>query len=94
MAEYTFRKPYEFEGKTYEKIEFDLDSLKGSDVAAIKKQLNAAGVYPPVCAVDCEFCAAVIARLIKQPPEFMEQMDAKDYAKLTLEVTNFFGSSD
>ena len=89
MTEYTFANPYEFEGKTYEKLEFDLYSLKGSDISAVKKQYAGAGNFSPVPSADSDFCALILCRVLKQPIEFMEQMGAKDYTKLTQMVSNF-----
>lgn len=89
MNEYTFTVPYEFEGKTYEKLEFDLNSLKGSDISAVKKQYAGAGNFSPVPASDSDFCAMILARLLKQPIEFFEEMPAKDYSRLTQQVSNF-----
>lgn len=31
------KKPYEFEGKTYKDLEFDLEGLTGVDVSAAKR---------------------------------------------------------
>lgn len=88
---YTFKKPYEFEGKTYESIEFDLDNLKGSDVAAAKKAFTAAGGFAPVPAADSEFCALVLERVVspKQPTEFFQGLPANEYVKLTQIISNF-----
>lgn len=71
MTEYIFEKPYEFEGKTYEKIEFDLDGLKGSDISEVKRRFASLGVYAPVPELDSEFCAFVLAHIAKQPIEFL-----------------------
>jgi hypothetical protein len=87
--EYVFSKPYEFEGKEYKTIEFDLDSLKGSDIAAAKKQFSNAGNYSAVPAADSEFCALILSRVTKQPLEFFTEMPAKDYCSITQTVSNF-----
>ena len=89
MAEYVFVKPYVFEGKTYEKIEFDLEGLKGSDISAVKKQWSASGNNSPLPVADSDFCAMIVARLIKQPFEFMMEMPGKDYNRITMQVMNF-----
>ena len=89
MAEYVFKKPYEFEGKEYKSIEFDLDSLKGSDIALAKKQFSSAGNYAAVPAADSEFCSLILAKVTKQPLEFFTEMPAKDYCAITQMVSNF-----
>lgn len=89
MTKYTFSKPYIFEGKEYSELEFDLESLKGSDISAAKKELTSVGIFAPILASDSDFCAILLARLIKQPREFFEGMPANDYSKLIQQVSNF-----
>lgn len=89
MADYKFNKPYNFEGKDYESISFDLESLKGSDIAAAKREFAATGNFSAVPAADSEFCALVLSRCCKQPKEFFDNLPAKDYCALTQQVTNF-----
>lgn len=86
---YTFNKPYEFEGKEYKEIEFDLEGMKGSDFAEAKKQFTKAGNFVALPSADSEFCACLLAKLTKQPLEFFEQMDVKDYCAITQKVSNF-----
>lgn len=87
--EYVFTKPYEFEGKEYKSIEFDLEGLKGSDIAAAKREFNRGGNFAAVPSADSEFCAMILARVAKQPLEFFEQLPAKDYCAITQLVSNF-----
>lgn len=89
MTKYTFEEPYEFEGKTYEHIEFDLKSLKGSDISAVKKQFTDEGKFSAFPTLDSDFCAYILARVSKLPIEFFTEMPAKDYCKLTQQVSNF-----
>lgn len=89
MSTYTFSKKYEFEGKEYETIDFDLEGLKGSDISEVKKTFAASGAFAPVPAVDSDFCTLILARVTKQPLEFFTQMPAKDYMALTQQVSNF-----
>lgn len=86
---YTFAKPYEFEGKTFDKLEFDLEGMTGADFAAAKKQFAKAGNFAAVPAADSEFCAVLLARLAKQPQEFFDALPVKDYCALTQSVSNF-----
>lgn len=86
---YKFKTPYEFDGKTYETLEFDLESLKGSDISAVKKQFNKSGNATILPAFDSDFCAMVLARVTKQKLEFFEELPARDYLALTQEVSNF-----
>ena len=87
--EYVFSKPYEFEGKEYKSIEVNLDELKGSDIAAVKRQFNRAGNFSAIPSTDSEFCAMILARAAKLPIQFFDSMPAKDYCAITQEVSNF-----
>lgn len=87
--DYKFSKPYVFEEKTYEKLECDLESITGADIAAVKKQFAKGGGFAAVPAADSEFCALLLARVAKQPIEFFESLPAKDYCGITQEVSNF-----
>ena len=86
---HVFAKPYEFEGKTYKEIEFDLENLKGSDYSIVKKQFVKEGNFAAILATDSDFCTMILARLTKQPIEFFMELPATEYCKLTAEVTNF-----
>ena len=86
---YTFIKPYEFEGKEYKELEFDLEGTTGADFAAAKKQFAKEGNFVVLPSADTEFCICLVARLTKQPLEFFEQMPVKDYSALAQNVSNF-----
>lgn len=86
---HVFSKPYEFEGKTYESLEFDLATLTGADISAAKKEFVATGSFSPLPATDSDFCAILLARLVKQPIEFFAALPAREYCSLTQKVSNF-----
>lgn len=86
---YTFQKPFEFEGKEYTELDIPLDGLTGSDINAAKKEWQTEGNFSPILASDPGFCASVAARACKLPIEFFHALPAKDYMKLTQEVSNF-----
>ena len=86
---HVFAKPYEFEGKSYEFIEFDLTKIKGSDISAAKKEFAAMGNYSPLITTDSDFCVLLLTRLTKQPLEFFLELPAPEYYALTQKVSNF-----
>lgn len=86
---FTFAEPYTFEEKEYEEIEMDLDGLKGSDMAAVKREWTKAGNFSPMPGTDMDFCAGVAAKASKLPIEFFEGMPARDFMNLSAMVTNF-----
>ena len=87
--QHVFSKPYEFEGGSYEAIEFDLTNLKGSDISAVKKEFAAMGNYSPLPTTDSDFCALLLSRLTKFPLEFFMGLPAPEYCALTQKVSNF-----
>lgn len=86
---YEFKKPYEFDGDEYTEIEVDIENLKGSDIAAAKKQFASSGNFAPIPAADSEFCAMILASASGKPLDFFTDMPAKDYFAITQQVSNF-----
>lgn len=89
MTKFVFSKPVIFEDKEYKEIEFDLDSLTGEDVEAVKKDFTTSGNFAAVPASDSTFCIMLLARAAKMPIEFFKVLSAKEYLKLSQEVSNF-----
>ena len=86
---YVFSKPYEFEGKTYKERDLNLESLKGSDISAVKKQFAASGNFSVLPTTDSDYCILLAARLAKQPIEFFNEMPAPDYCAIAQQVSHF-----
>ena len=86
---HVFEKPFEFEGKTYEQIEFDLEGLKGSDISAAKKRFAKEGNFAALPAMDSDFCAILLARMCKLPDEFFAELPAREFCAVTQKVANF-----
>ena len=89
MIKFVFSKPVIFEDQEYKEIEFDLDSLTGEDVEAVKRDFTAAGNFTTMPSSDTTFCIMLIARAAKIPIEFFKVLSAKEYLKLSQEVSNF-----
>lgn len=84
-----FSKPYEFEGKTYDNIELNLEGLKGTDISAAKRQFQSLGFRSTAPVFDSDYCALVAARASKQPIEFFNGLPAPEYLEITSVVTSF-----
>lgn len=89
MTKVEFIKPFEFEGVDYESVELDLDSLKGSDLSAAKKQWQRAGNVASAVTLDIDFCIYVATLACDQPIEFFNGLPAKEYNKVYGEVFSF-----
>lgn len=91
---HTLAKPVQFEGKTYESLVLDFDSLTGRDIKEAKKRFDTLGVrVTPILAMDTEFAAYVAARAAKVPVEIFDYIPAADYVSITQMVVNFFMTS-
>ena len=45
VYKHTFKKPFEYEGKTYEELTFDFGRLKGRDMVAIENEMQGMSEY-------------------------------------------------
>lgn len=86
---HVFSKPYVFEDEEVKEIEIDLESLKGSDIAAAKKEFSQEGNFAVLLASDPVFCMMLAARLTKRPKEFFDDLPGKDYLAISQEIQNF-----
>lgn len=59
---HTFKKPFTFEGVTYEKLTFNWDSLSGRDSVAIERELLRRGLTTVMAEFTPEYLAAMAAR--------------------------------
>ena len=92
MAKVEFEKAVEFEGTEYEELELDLESLKGKDISAAKKQWQKAGNAAAAVTMDIDFCIHVATMACDQPIEFFNELPAKEYNKVYAEVFSFLNS--
>lgn len=92
MVEFKLNDPIEFEGKKYDEVSMDLESLKGRDISKVKSQWAQSGKFSPFPATDMDFCAMLACLAAKLPTEFADELSARDFIGLTTEVTNFLQS--
>lgn len=59
---HTFKKPFTYEGRTYEKLTFLWDSLSGKDSVAIERELLGRGLTTVIAEFTPEYLAAMAAR--------------------------------
>lgn len=82
-------KPVKFEENTIEEINMNLDDLTGRDISKVKSEWSMTGKFSPVPATDIDFCIMVAARASNQPIDLFDVLPAKDYLKVSQEVSNF-----
>lgn len=87
--EYKFEKPYEFEGKIYEKLDIDLDRINGMVLTKSRKKLTDAKLFSLIPTSDPAFYAFILAEICSLPIEFFSLMPGRDFLKITAAVSNF-----
>lgn len=96
MTTVTLKTPIEFEGTPIEKIDMDLDSLKGFDMKECAKQarrtMTERGEVAMAIEVENDFTIAVAARAAKKPTELFDQLSMPDYIAVLSTVRSFLFS--
>lgn len=88
-----FAKPIEFEGKKYEEISLDLDSITGNDLELAENQFIAQN--PEIAAqtalkeLSKGYQSILAAKAAKVPVEFIKALPAREYSKVTMAVQVF-----
>jgi hypothetical protein len=89
------RKPYTYEGKTYEKIDLSgLDNLTADDMIAASRVLDRSGSFSFLPEMTVEYACVISARATKLPIEFFKGLPPKDAMKLKNRVTGFLYGAD
>ena len=93
-----FKKPLTFEGKKYDGLDMDLDSLTGADIETAEVQFvsedpsNAA--QTPLKEMSKGFQAILAAKAAKVNVALIRSLSASDYAKVTTKVQVFLLTQD
>lgn len=84
-----FKKPFKYEEKTYETLNFYFDRLVGRDMTAIERDMQASGetAYTPETshAYQCRLAARAAGVL----PDVLEAMPIGDFNRITNATRNF-----
>ena len=87
--EHKFRKPYSFDGDSFDKIDLDLDALTGDDMLTAEREFTAAGGFGAMMETSKGYLAILAAKAAKVPAEFINGLPAKEFSKITLAVQTF-----
>ncbi len=86
----TFKKPYEFEGKTYHGIDLSgLENMTGKEYAKIEKMLRMIGVADPNPETTAEGVFLYAAEAGGIPVEFFDTIPLREAAKIKRVLINF-----
>lgn len=93
---HVFKKPFQWEGKTYGQLTFDFESLRGKDLLAIERELAAKNIFTVVRTLNVEFQIRIASRACTEKigTDALEAMQIKDVETILNRVRGFFASAD
>ena len=80
---HVFKKPFEYEGRTYEELTFDFEHLKGRDMVAIENEMQGMSEYALAPEISTSFQSKMAARAAGIGSDVLEAMPLKDFNKIT-----------
>lgn len=91
-----FKKPFSYDGVTYEELEFDFDGLTGADSLEIEREMNRMGTQLAVPAFSGEFITRMCARACTSPigKDAWKNMSIRDWHKLRAKARNFLMAAE
>lgn len=91
-----FRKPYEYNGKTYNEMVFDWDKLTGKDGLAIENEMQQIGKPVIVPTFSGEYLIRLAARACTEAigSDAFENMPIADYNKIRSAARSFLLKSE
>lgn len=91
-----FKKPFEYQGKTYEEMTFDWGKLTGRDGLAIENELQQIGKVAIVPQFSGEYLIRLSARACTVPigADAFEAMPISDYNKIRSAARSFLLKSE
>lgn len=84
-----FKKPFEFEGKTYDKLTFDFEGLLGSDMIAVENEMAAVGEYVLSPEISTSFLSKMAARAAGVGSDLIEHLPIRDFGKIKNKSRDF-----
>ena len=93
-----FRKPFTFEGRTFERMNFDWGSLTGRDSTAVNRELRGRNVFVVVDTYTIEYLTAMAARACTDRDEngrrvvssqTLEALPVRDFRTISNKIRSF-----
>ena len=85
-------EPFEFDGRTVDELDADLEGLTGRDMSEIKRRWTALGNSGPVVmAMDADYCIMCLQKAVKPtlPMAFFDALPGPTWLYLSQAVGNF-----
>ncbi len=77
-----FKKPFEYEGKKYETINFYFGNLTGKDMIAIEDEMAAVNKYPLSPEISSEYLIKTAARASGVGSDVLEKLPLSEFKKI------------
>lgn len=90
MAELKLRKPFELDGETVEKIDYDLDALTGGDLEKAVTDLGKKGIVIAMVETDQRYHAMLFSIAAGIAYEDVCRLPARDFQNAANAVRDFF----
>lgn len=93
---HTFKKPFQWEGKSYDKLDFDFTRLTGRDSIAVQNELAAKGIIAAVPTLSGPYLSRIAARACLTPlgVDAFEAMSIVDFNRIQAKTRNFLLTSE
>ena len=88
-----FKKPFEYEGKTYEEIIFRFDRLTGRDMVNIETEMQKRGEYALAPEVSLVFQSIMAAKAAKIGSDILDAIPLLDFNQITKAARDFLLST-
>lgn len=86
----TFKKPYIFEGQTYESIDLsNVENVSTRDLVETDKLFYATGNIAPSSEMSMAYALIIASKVTKRPLEFFTGLPGREGIKVKTAVVNF-----
>ena len=86
---HVFKKPFEYEGRTYTELTFNFERLSGRDMVSIETEMQMANEYALAPEISRSFQGKMAAKAAGIGSDVLEAMPLKDFNKITNAARSF-----
>lgn len=86
---HVFKKPFEYEGKTYSELTFNFERLTGKDMVSIETEMQMNNEYALAPEISRSFQAKMAAKAAGIGSDVLEAMPIKDFNRITNAARGF-----
>lgn len=92
---HVLNKPFTYEGKTYDELRFDFDSVNGYGCLSIEQELRSSGITVPVREFSADYQVRYAAKACTQKigSDVLMALPARDFNRICNKVRSFLLSS-